>query len=190
MAVGCGQARDTLMKKYELLLVLPGTLDEKETEAKANEILTLVKANSPAGEIHLLGKNRLAYPIKQIRYGYFYTIVFEADPAGLKTIAGKIALLPTPLRTMISHFNTTLTAAQKIVYSTDEAGVTTMREKEFLAVPERVTSVNMPTFTVPEVATESAPARSNAERKIDEINIDEINKKLDDLMKGDVIPGV
>jgi ribosomal protein S6 len=179
------------MKKYELLLVLPGTLDEKESEAKANEILALVKENSTAAEIHLLGKNRLAYAIRQIRYGYFYTIVFEADPAGLKALHDKTALLREPLRVMISHFNTTLTAAQKIVYSTDEAGVTTMvREKEYAAAPQRVSPAAAPSITIPELAPENIPAKSNAERKIDDINIDEINKKLDDLMKGDVIPGV
>lgn len=179
------------MKKYELLLVLPGTLDDKESESKANEILALVKENSTAAEIHLLGKNRLAYPIRQIRYGYFYTIVFDAEPNGLKTIQGKVTLLRDPLRTMISHFNTTLTAAQKIVYSTDEAGVTTMREKErFNVMPTVAPLAPVAAVVFPELVAVSAPAKSNAERKIDDLNIDEINKKLDDLMKGDVIPGV
>lgn len=177
-------------KKYELLLVLPGTLDEKESEAKANEILVLVKENATTAEIHLLGKNRLAYAIRQIRYGYFYTIVFEADQAGLKIVHDKTALLREPLRVMISHFNTTLTAAQKIVYSTDEAGVTTMREKEYAAAPQRFVPSTPVAAAIPELAPENIPAKSNAERKIDEINLDEINKKLDDLMKGDVILGV
>lgn len=155
------------MKKYELLLVLPGTLDEKEAENRAQEVVNLVKENSTEAELHNLGKSRLAYPIKQIRYGYFYTVVFAAEPAGLKVVQEKITLARDLLRAMITHFNTNLTAAQKIAYTTDELGITTMAPKEETG--------------------EVRPHRVEDAKKVD---LADINKKLDEILEGDVLPGV
>ncbi|MFA7654019.1 MAG: 30S ribosomal protein S6 [Candidatus Magasanikbacteria bacterium] len=152
------------MKKYELLLVLPGTLDEKEAEARAQEILNMIKEQASDAELHNLGKSRLAYPINQIRYGYYYTIVFTCDSSGLKLIQGKIHLMRDLLRTMISYFNTNLTSAQRISYTTDSSGITTMAQSE--AEPKKKF-----------VATEK-------------VDLAEIDKKLDEILEGDVIPGV
>src|SRR3989338_3785899 len=118
------------MKKYELLLVLPGTLDDKEVAKLVQEIKDSVGANSQDVELNNLGKVRLAYPIKQIRYGYYYTLVFNAEAVAVKTISEKLRLRADVLRSMISHFNTNVTAAKKIAYTTNEVGVTTMMEKE------------------------------------------------------------
>ncbi len=93
------------MKKYELLLVLPGTLDEMEAKTRSNEVIDLVKEFSQDVEIDEMGKNRLAYPIKHIRYGYFYTIVFSAETDGLKKLQDKLALQRDLLRSIISIFN-------------------------------------------------------------------------------------
>ena len=159
-----------MSKKYELLLILPGTLDEKEAENRSQEILNLIKENSQDTEINSIGKNRLAYPIKQIRYGYFYTIVFNAKVDQVKAIQGKLELMRDVLRAMVTHFNTQLTASQKIAYTTDNTGITTMVEKN--EVVEKVKP--------DEEKVVSAP------RKAEKLNLEEISKKLDDLMSGDV----
>ena len=117
------------MKKYELLLVLPGTLDEKEAGKLVEEIKGLVGVNGQDVELNMLGKVRLSYPIKQIRYGYYYTLVFNAEPEAIKVISDKLRLRADVLRSMISHFNINVAAAKKIVYNTNEVGVTTMMEK-------------------------------------------------------------
>ncbi|MFA6486062.1 MAG: 30S ribosomal protein S6 [Candidatus Magasanikbacteria bacterium] len=153
------------MQKYELLFVLPGTLDEKEAEARAGEILTMVKEQASDAELHNLGKSRLSYPIKQIRYGYYYTAVFSCDSAGIKAVQNKINLMRDILRTMISYFNTNLTSAQRISYSTDSTGITTM-------VPQE---------------NESAKKKEKAAEKVD---LAEIDKKLDEILDGSVITGV
>ncbi len=171
------------MKKYELLLVLPGTLDEKEAENRSQEIVTLVKEHAGEVKVHPMGKNRLAYPVKQIRYGYFYTIVFEAEPTKVKELEGKLRLLRDVLRAMITYFNTDLTASQKIAYTTDSSGATVMVEKEFVA-PVRPVAPAVPAFAS---AEEKEEVKIAPPRKSEKLNLDEINKKLDDLMSGDVI---
>ncbi|TSC84369.1 MAG: small subunit ribosomal protein S6 [Parcubacteria group bacterium Gr01-1014_13] len=159
------------MKKYELLLVLPGTLDEKEAEKQVQEIKASVSANSQDLELNNLGKVRLAYPIKQIRYGYYYTLVFNAEPEAVKLISEKLRLRADVLRSMISHFNTNVTAAKKIVYSTNEVGVTTMMEKESGSVKEE-------------------KLRSEVSSPAPKVDLKAIDEKLNEILDSDIIPGV
>lgn len=173
------------MSKYELLLVLPGTLDDAEAKAKSEEVLELVRSHGSEAELQILGKNRLAYPIKHIRYGYFYTLVFSAEPTEVKKLEAKLSLSRELLRTMISHFNTTLTATQRIVFSTDTLGLTTMVERP--APAHHVVAAPVMPEVVRVAKTEEA-IESTAERKLDETSIAEISKKLDDLMAGDILP--
>ena len=172
------------MKKYELLLVLPGTHDENEATAKSKEVLALVKEHCGDAELHELGKNRLAYPIKQIRYGYFYTIVFSADPAQLKVVQDKLVLRRELLRAMISHYNTSASSLQKMAYATEETGAPAVAEKE--AVVEAV----MPTAEAVEELPVAKKADKKADKKAEKLDIDAINKKLDDIMSGDIVPQV
>lgn len=158
------------MKKYELLLVLPGTFDEKEVGKQVQEIKDFVSANSQDVELNNLGKVRLAYPIKQIRYGYYYTLVFNAEPEAVKTISEKLRLRTDVLRSMISHFNTNVTVAKKIVYSTNEVGVTTMMEKD---AGEKVRH---------ETAFVAAPAVK--------VDLKAIDEKLNEILDNNIIPGI
>ncbi|KKP59546.1 MAG: 30S ribosomal protein S6 [Candidatus Magasanikbacteria bacterium GW2011_GWC2_34_16] len=159
------------MKKYELLLVLPGTLDEKEAEVRSAEVLALLKESDAEATIHNLGKMRLAYPIKQIRYGYFYTIIFSVSPEMLKSIQSKLGLMRDLLRAMITEFNSQFTGPQKISYSTDETGVTTMNDSMVEEVVEE----------------EKEEIKPKAATKV---SMQDINKKLDEILDGDIIPGV
>ncbi len=168
------------MQKYELLLILPGTLNDQEVEARSQEILGQIKELAENAELQSMGKNRLAYPIKQIRYGYYYTITFEAAVDKLKEIQQKLSLLRDVLRAVISHFRTGITAQQKITYSTDGSGVTTMSEREN-ATTARVSDVP---------AGETQPTAATSPKPTEKLDIDKINKKLDDLMSGEVISGV
>jgi len=148
------------MQKYELLLILPGTLDDNEAEKRLGEVVEVVKEHSGDVETNNQGKNRLAYPVKQIRYGYFYTIVFEAEPAKARELQDKLRLMRDLLRAMITHFNTNVSTSQKINYTTNAIGVTTMQEQE-------------------------EPAKR--EEKKEEIDVEDINKKLDEILDGNII---
>ncbi len=160
------------MKKYELLLVLPGTLDEKEAGKQMQEIKEFIGASSQDLELNNLGKARLAYPIKQIRYGYYYALVFNAEPAAVKVMADKLRLRADILRSMITYFNTNLTAAKKIAYVTNEVGVTTMMEKGDREEPVRA---------------ERQPAATPASK----VDLAAISEKLNEILDNEnIIPGV
>lgn len=155
------------MKKYELLLVLPGTLDEKEAETRSNEVLSLLKESSKDAEVAPMGKMRLAYPIKQIRYGYFYTIIFSVETKDLKAIQEKLGLMRDLLRAMITDYNPKYTPAQKLSYPAANGENNDFRTEN--------------------VEHKAEKAEKPAEAKI---SVQEIDKKLDEILSGDIISGV
>ncbi len=185
------------MKKYELLLILPGTLDEKQAETRATEIVAMVKDHGKEVELTTIGKNRLAYPIKQIRYGYFYTVVFTAESEPLKALETKLSLLRDVLRTMVTNFNIALTPTQKMAYSAEA----TMMNREPAADKAMSDKLAMDMPVVAEATAETAapakkataPAASVPFSKVkpDPMAMEEITKKLDEILSGDnIIPGV
>lgn len=175
------------MQKYELLLILPGTLDDKEVEARSQEIVNIVKEHATGVTIETMGKNRLAYPIKQIRYGYYYAIAFQAEATEVKILERKLSLIRDVLRALISHFNVELSAAQKLAYTQPGTIVIEKEEKEPVVATGEVQQ-KVAAF-LDDKAVEAVP-ESKVARKVDKLDLDQINKKLDDLMSGDVIPGV
>lgn len=172
------------MQKYELLLILPGTLDDKEVEARSQELLALVGEHGSEAQIQSMGKNRLAYPIKQIRYGYYFALTFKSDTKQVKVLEGKLGLMRDILRAMISHHNVDLSAAQRLAYTTQQnQGQPEVRE---VVVTERVQEQ---VTQLMEEKVVQAP-ESKVARSTEKLDMDQINKKLDDLISGDVIPGV
>ncbi len=157
------------MKKYELLLVLPGTLDEKEAENRSNEILSAVKEYATEAEIASMGKMRLAYPIKQIRYGYFYTVIFGAETKELKALQTKLELMRDLLRAIISVYNPNYTPASKMSFTTT------------------ITGANMNNEEVVVTEKNEKPADKPVDKKV---SIQDIDKKLEEILSGEIISGV
>lgn len=174
------------MNKYELLLILPGTLDDKEVEVRSQEILALAGEHGSDASMHSMGKNRLAYPVKQIRYGYFFTITFVSDTEKVKVLESKLGLMRDLLRAMISHFNVDLSAQQRMAYAAQNQ---VAQEKEVAAVAAEKVQEQVNQLMEEKEKAEQAP-ESKVARKVENLDMDKISKKLDDLMSGDVIPGV
>lgn len=90
------------MQNYELLLILPGTLSEDETDPLLQKVSKIIE---DAGGINLsiekIEKRRLAYPIKHIRYGYFNLIYFDAEPEAVVQVGEKLGLVSELLRVLL-----------------------------------------------------------------------------------------
>ena len=156
------------MKKYELLLALPGTLDELEAQNRSNEILSYVKENSEKAEISPMGKMRLAYPIKQIRYGYFYTIVFNAEVEKLKAMQEKLGLMRDLLRAMITDFNIAYNPSQRATFATSSSDSSSEETKpEFVFAPTTAPAMKM-------------------EKPVEKVDMEDIDKKLDEIISGNI----
>ena len=163
------------MKKYELLLTLPGTLDDNEVEQEVQKAVEVVKEYSDNQKINSLGKIRLAYPIKQIRYGYFYTVVFETDGEGTKAINKKLRLNKNLLRAILNSYNEKVDI-KKTLATTASSSTPKAETKEKVSLDD-VIEEKKPT----ESKKEAKPAQKavNSKTKVD---LEDIDKKLDEIL--------
>lgn len=161
-----------------MLLILPGTLDDTQAEKRSQEVVDMVKEHGTHVELSSLGKNRLAYPIRQIRYGYFYTIVFEAETKEVQVLQHKLSLTRDLLRAVVTHFNTHLTTAGRAAYAGDNMGKVTQLIEE-----------SQPGEELSAVSTDQPAVKGKKEEKA--VNMDDVKKKLDKILEEtDIIPGV
>ena len=189
---------------YELFCILPGTLTEEESNAKIQSILDIMKENG-AEDVKTKegGKSRLAYPMKHIRYGYFYTILFTTDTTQIATIKEKLRLVTDILRTMLHVYN-------EEEYNKKEAKIQKMKqrserfsqkkvEKQEAPKEERKPvkkegvkpAAEAPTETkadVKEEAKEESAPQEEVVPKVEEKkqDIEDINKKLDEILEKDL----
>jgi len=91
------------MKHYELLCVLRGTLSEDDVPANIENVKdAITKSGGEIKSVNDMGKSRIAYPIKHIRYGYFNLIHFDAEPNMVPEIQGKLRIMNELLRSLIT----------------------------------------------------------------------------------------
>ena len=160
------------MKKYELLLTLPGTLDDKEVEEEVQKAVDVIKEYSENPEVNSLGKIRLAYPIKQIRYGYFYTVVFETESTSTKDINKKLRLHKNLLRAILNNYNPKADVKQTLVVATSGPAKAEVKEKVSLK-------------DVIEDKVEEKKSAEKTEEKTDKkakVDLNDIDKKLDEIL--------
>lgn len=188
------------MKQYELLCVLRGTLSQEDvpaTIAKVKDILekqgaTIVGEND-------MGKSRIAYPIKHIRYGYFHLFLFDAEGSAVPQIQEKLRLEGELLRAVITH-RTGETAADMTVGIIDEIS----REKKQRRSTPKTDKKDQPAKPAAEkTPAEPAPkeepvAEEKEEKKAEEskkeetktttpdISMEEIDQKLDQILQSDL----
>lgn len=162
------------MTQYEMLVVLPGTLSETEAEPVIQTIKeTSERYGATELKLHNMGKSRLAYPMKHIRYGYFYILQFAAETAAAKEIQSRVRLLSTMLRLVLrvekdgtasDLSKLTLTPLAAVV-NVDENGVPVRDAKR--EAPRAVTPVM-------EIVVPKVPVKA--------VSMEEIEEKLDQML--------
>ncbi|MFA6427220.1 MAG: 30S ribosomal protein S6 [Candidatus Magasanikbacteria bacterium] len=94
------------MNHYEMFCVLPGTLAEAEVAPTVAEVDKILQANNAENiAMEDMGKSRLAYPIKNIRYGYFHIFRFGLEPENIQDIERKVRLLGGLLRVVVRLYD-------------------------------------------------------------------------------------
>ena len=180
------------MKKYELLVTLPGTLDDNEVKEELKKVVDEVK-NYCEGEVTInsLGKIRLAYPIKQIRYGYYHTLVFEAEPNKVPELNGKLRLNKDLLRAIISVYNPA-SKDIKLIFTTPQYA-----ERKKPVLKEKITLEEVMVDKKDDVKDEkvaksvSKPAVETSKKDSSQVDLTDIDKKLDAILdSSDIVPGI
>ena len=70
---------EKVLKKYETIFIVNGTLEESEAQAVAEKFTSLIAANGTIDQQNAWGKRRLAYPINDIPDGYYTLVNFTSD---------------------------------------------------------------------------------------------------------------
>lgn len=178
------------MKNYELLAVLPGTLTETEAHEIAGQIKDTVEKNGGSAlAMEFNGKSRLSYPMRHIRYGYFFVFTFEAEEAKVRIIQEKIRLVGQVLRFLCKIYN----PAQKVSLNLGENTQNAVEIDPNIEKKEETKAivVEMPLEqAIHSEKTETTEAMAPTEAKTPEktdISMEEIDQKLDELLgKSDV----
>ncbi len=149
------------MADYEMLTILPGTMTEEEVSQKQNTITTMLTEHA-AQEVNpkTVGKHRLAYPIKHARFGWFSEIRFSADTDKLGELESAMNRDTTVMRFVIRK------------RTSDADHLYTMGEK--------------PRAHKEKSAATSATHTPKTVQKSGPVNIEDLDKKLDDIVKGDL----
>lgn len=196
-----------IMQNYQLLFVLPGTLSDEETAPTVEKVKGIIeKNNGQEYSLEAMDKKRLAYPIKHIRYGYFYLAFFKAEPKDAVQMQKELKVMPEFLRAILQKHDPKKQTMRKIdfgevfqsspaygervepvrgeyvepaVYNAPapSAAVSTPAEVEVVA-PQSMTEEQ----TV--VSAPVLPPVKKAESK--KISLEEIDKKLDEILDIDL----
>ena len=196
------------MKQYELLVVLPGTMEETLVSDMIGQVKAVVEKHG--GEqitMHDRGKSRLAYPIKHIRYGYFHIIHFTAENGtAIPQIQQELSLTRAVVRAIITTFDPKVRAeTQKKLGRTEEGPMKTLasvferfggdtksaesvgEEKKFVSKEKTVSEPQKETEVV---SSSDAETIVDTKEVVDEapepIAMEDIDKKLDQLLEDDL----
>lgn len=160
------------MKHYELLCILPGTLAETETAPIIQEIQTMVQGSGGQElTIQDMGKSRLAYPVKQIRYGYFELFFFTLDEGSAAELTEKLRLSPSVIRFVFRAYS----PARR---QTKEEIISRMKQRAESGVDRA--QDHAPIIEKPLSTPEPGQTEKIAEPK--KVDMEEIDKKLNEIL--------
>jgi ribosomal protein S6 len=99
-------AQRETMRKYELTAVFAGTISDTELEAAGNRVQKLIE---DAGAVNLervaLGKHKLSYEVKNNKYGSFAVFTFDAEASSVGAMSNKLKLSKEVVRFVVQLFD-------------------------------------------------------------------------------------
>ena len=193
-----------------MLCVLPGTLAEDEVQPLVDSVKKIVTEQGGSElTVEDQGKSRLAYPIKHIRYGYFSLFTFQAEAEHIPAIQAKLRMERQLLRSVITLFNPeTREAMEKVMKKMQQKqhdyergkkqeerkedskpaqSKPAVKEQKAEAVVSKTESKKVETVAEQapaseEKAKEDIPVSAPVETKSEDVNLEDIDKKLDELL--------
>jgi ribosomal protein S6 len=179
-----------VMQSYELLVVFPGTLAETEVGTLADAVKKQVE-DIGATDVSMsdLGKSRLAYPMRHIRYGYFRMYRFAAEPTKVPVMQSKILLISQVLRAFVQKFDPSKQAQPLNRIMSDAAIAAEAEESKKAPVVEETAAPEVVEFQTVAKATTPKSTKKEEEKvasTTEAINLDDIDKKLDELLESDL----
>lgn len=177
---------------YEIFCVVPSNMTPDDAERKFTEIKD--KVTAAAGTVDdsiALGKQRLAYPVRHERFGYFYALYVTMEAAALATLRRELERQMGLSRVFVRAFDPAKNKKARAedmaltrAFMTEPAGavVAARRTHVVEAAPFVMPSEEIKTMPV-EPLVQKEPAVASA------VSMEEIDRKLDELLESDLLPG-
>lgn len=150
--------------RYELIYIIPAQVTEAELpaiQAKVKESLEAAGAKITTEKN--VGRLKLAYPLKQSKYGYYFLAEFEAGPDALLKITNALRLSTDMARFQIAALKGESKPVEKLL-SFEEAK---MRAREERGARESKAPVVEP--MIQEAAVKPAMSLEDLDKKLDQI---------------------
>lgn len=176
------------MNQYELLSIVSNQYTDAEVEAIAGKVKEeITGAGGTVISSEVIGKIRLAYPIKKQRHGTYVLAFFDAEPSALAALTRKLTLSDELLRHTITARRqgaeaTRFELSSYVAPLSEEA-----RQARFerQAPRERTSERRAPVSAKP--LPPPAPVVASLEPKM---SIEELDKKLDDMLDKDLTENI
>lgn len=150
-----------MLKEYELLYIIPNKFTDEEIKPITEKINGLIKsAGGTISREEVLGKKKLAFPIKQFYHGYYILNYFNAEPKALNKLNKDLKLTDEVLRHIIVN-KVTITP------------ITIPQPGE----REEAKPTKAPEEKISEIEIEK---KERADKK--KVSIEELDKKLDEIL--------
>jgi small subunit ribosomal protein S6 len=192
------------MKNYEFLLIINPRLSDEEIPSFLEGVFSAVKKNNGSVVEHkILGRNKLAYPLKHAKFGVYVLMQVEIESLEVKKLSSEISIMPEILRFDVSNEVSKGDFTFKPFEIKDPSETEAPRtprppyeEKKAESVVENI-DVAQPiaevTEKVAEILAEEpevAPVvTEEVEKKTKDakVSLDELDKKLDEILKEEII---
>ena len=90
------------MRRYELMVILDPTLEERTVAPSLDQFLTVVKSDGGSVEkVDVWGRRRLSYDIQKKSEGIYAVVDLSAEPATVKELDRQLNLSESILRTKV-----------------------------------------------------------------------------------------
>lgn len=163
------------MNKYELLYIVPAQYtDEEVTGVQKTVAQILEKSGAVISRDELLGKIKLAYPIKKVRHGTYVLVQFQAEAEAMSEMDRTLRLSDEVLRHLITHMPP---GAEAKVYELTEY-VAPLSEEARAQKSERKAPAK-------EEETPVVKAEASKEEK-PKLSMEELDQKLDKILEEDI----
>lgn len=182
---------------YELLSIIPLKYTEKKVPIIIDGITNIIKECD--GTITHEGectKRKMAYPIKQVRHGFFIAHEFELDTKNLKKFQTDLVSMPEILRFQITERKpgayepthiSNKEKSQKFEPSPAKSEISKTAQEKSLVWSEPSDLKSPEELRVPRPILEPQTAKPKDDRgKRPKINLEDLDKKLDKILQEEI----
>jgi len=175
------------MNKYELLYIIPGQFADDEIDGVMGDVAKLAEAESSVkiSRNESLGKIRLAYPIKKVKNGTYVLVHFEAEAEKLNVLDRALLLKDEVLRHTIVHLPDGA-EDRKFEFTSYIAPLSEEAREARGDKKDRKDRYERPKSSTPKIASPTPATKKDSPA----ISVEDLDKKLDEILDQDVTKGI